>query len=1071
MPIAFRAEPSAENTTLSNRSQHPIRRATRLIAALTLACAASAVALLVPRPLGAQMTGRVTGVVTSDQGAPIPGAQVVVEGTSLGALTGDDGRYTITGVASGSRVVRAQRIGFAPQTRTVTVSEGGTATADFQLATIATRLTSEIVVGYTTQVSRDVSDAVSAVSSEEIAAQAVATVEEALRGRVPGVQINASGEPGRPAQVFIRGQNFLSTSTPLYVVDGMYLRQNPNLNPDDIASIAVLKDASAAAQYGAQAANGVIVITTKRGQASDNNRISLRSYVGTQDIPKTIDMMSSREWAVIQKQAYDNAGEPVPAGVTNALSPNPVDLINTDWQDAVFQNGRIQDHNLSVSGGRPDASYMISGGVFDQEGAVIETNFRRYSVRVNSEVSRGRFTFGENIALSRAKRRGLSGFPLIDVVRMLPTIPVFDPNNPSGYGYGSGANPTFGVNPVGLLQVQPRTERSNQVIGSAFGEVNLPLHFKYRLNLGINYENYGRTEFSSIRQIRQGSPNQFAQLNEIRNDFTSLLAENLLSFDNQFSEGMHRVNAVAGFTEQQDNADDIRAFRRGFLDESLTTIDAGGEADLSNGGRRRRTVLQSWLLRANYVLLDRYLLTGSIRRDGSSRFGPNNRWGTFSAISGGWIVSDERFFASTPILNRANYFKLRASTGTLGNQDIGDYSFTVPLDQNRLGYPIGGEVVGGATQLRLANPNIRWQENRQTNFGFDLGILEDALTLTADYYRSTSNGLLVPAPLPWSLGVVGSPIVNAGSMRNTGFELGLTHRAGNRDGFRLTTSASLTTTRNEVLSLGSGTCTSDDPSIPVRIRCPGQPLFDDIGVARTAVGSPLGTFYLVRTAGIFQSAAEVAAHTTMVNGAPDVIQPNAQPGDIRFVDANQDGQINDDDRVEIGNGTPKYSGGLFFDGGFRAFDFQLNMRGAGGFKIFNAVRYWTDRTDDPSNFRRGFRPWTEENRSTTTPRAIASGNDNTRFNSDRWIEDGDYWRIQNVVLGYTLPPSFSARLGAASDMESRVFLNIQNLHTFTSFSNWDPETLGYGNPLGRGIDDGRIYPNVRTISFGLELKL
>lgn len=1052
--------PTQENATLINRSQYSIRSATRLIATLTLACAVSALALLTPRSLSAQATGRITGIVTSDQGTPIVGAQLVIEGTSLGGLTTDNGRYTIAGVPAGARTVRAQRIGFAPQTQTVSVGDGETATADFRLPTLATRLTSQVVVGYTTQLSRDVSDAVASVSAAEISEQTVATVEEALRGRIPGVQINASGEPGRPAQVFIRGQNFLSTHTPLYVVDGMYLRENPNLNPDDIASIAVLKDASAAAQYGAQAANGVIVITTRRGQASDDNRIDFRSYYGSQDIPKRIDMMSSQQWAVIQKQAYDNAGLPVPAGVTNTLA-NPGTAINTDWQDAVFQSGKVQNHSLSAAGGKPNASYLISGGMFDQEGAIIETGFRRYSLRVNSEVSRNRFTFGENVAVSRSKRQGLSGFPLIDVVRMLPTVPVLDAGNPSGYGYGSGANPTFGTNPVGLLERRPSTQRSNQVIGSAFGEVKLPVHLKYRLNLGINYENYGQTDFSSIDQIRQGSPNQFAQLTEIRNDFTVLLAENLLSFDNQFVDGMHRVNAVAGYTEQQENADDISAYRRGFADENLRTIAAGGEAELSNFGTRRRTVLQSYLFRANYALFDRYLITGSLRRDASSRFGPNNKWGTFSAISAGWIVSDENFFKSTGFLSRAGYLKLRVSTGTLGNQDIGDYAFSVPLDQNRLGYPIGGQVLPGATQLRLANPDIRWQENRMSNFGIDLGLLDDRITLAADYYQARSNGILLRAPLPYSLGIGEgndrAPFVNAGKLKNSGFELGLTHRAGSDAGspFRLTSTATLTTTRNEVVALGDTK----------------QPLFDNTGAARTAIGKPIGTFYLVRTAGIFQTAAEVAAHTTMVGGVADLIQPNAQPGDVRYVDANRDGQINDDDRVEVGNGTPKYSGGLFFDGRYSAVDFQLNMRGAGGFKIFNVVRYWTDRTDDPSNFRQGFRPWTPENKSTTTPRAIARGNDNTRFLSDRWIEDGAYWKIQNIVLGYTLPSALASRLGATGDMRSRVFLNIQNLHTFTGFSNWDPETLGFGNPLGRGIDDGQIYPNARIFSVGLEFKL
>ena len=1040
-----------------NVSRHRPLRGTQLITGAALA-AAALLAGLHPATARAQGTERISGTVTSDQGIPIPGAQVVVQGTTLGAYTSDDGRYAIASVPLGTHVVRAQRIGYAPLTQTVTVVAGAGATADFRLAAVATTLTTQVVVGYTTQMRRDVSDAVSSVSAEDISDQMVATVEEGLRGRVPGVQINASGEPGRPAQIVIRGQNFLGNPTPLYVVDGMYLRQNPNLNPSDIESMEVLKDASAAAQYGSQAANGVIVIRTKRGRAADNNRVELRTYSGYQEIPKRIDMMDARGWATVQQQAYQNANLPVPSGVTQALTGGGPD---TDWQEAVFDRGVIQDHNLAVSGGKTNASYLITGGLFDQEGSIVETHFRRYNVRVNSDVSFGRFTIGENVALSRSTRQGLSGFPLIDVVRMLPSIPVRDPSNPSGYGYGSGANPTFGTNPLGLLERRPRTERSNQVIGSAFGEVRILPFLRYRLNLGLNYENYGRSEFNSIAQIRQGSPNQFAELTEIRNTFTSLLAENLLSYDGEFGPA-HRVSAVAGYAEQRDDADDLSAYRRGFSDENLRTINAGSENDLSNSGTTRRTVLQSWLFRANYTLLDRYLLTGSVRRDGSSRFGPNNRWGTFAAASIGWVASEEPFFQSIPLIGGADFLKVRLSTGTLGNQDIGDYRYTVPLDQNRLGYPIGGEIQPGATQLSLANPDIKWQENQTDNIGLDLAMLDDRLTVTADAYRATSKGLLVTAPLPWSLGIgediARSPVVNAGSMRNTGFELGLTYRwmDGDEGGLGLNTSATLTTTRNKVLSLGNG----------------GQPLFDQTGAARTAVGSALGTFYLVQTAGIFQTAEEVQAHTTTrPNDEVVVIQPNAQPGDIRYVDANRDGIINDDDRVEVGNGTPKYSFGLFFDGNYRRFDFGVNLRGASGFKIFNVARYWTDRMDDPSNFRAGFQPWTPQNRSTTTPRALAAGNDNTRFLSDRWIEDGDYLRIQNILVGYRLPPSITSRLSGGRDLESRVYLNVQNAHTFTDFSNWDPETLGFGNPLGRGIDDGRIYPNPRTVSVGIDVRM
>ncbi len=1037
------------------------RAATRVLAALATALPLGvAAAAAAPAAAPAQQAGRVAGTVTVEGGQPLASVQVLVVGTRFGALTDEQGRFSIGGVTPGAHTVRAQRIGYRPSEQAVSVAAGQVATVNLTLAAAPTTLTAQVVVGYTTQERRQVSDATAGVTAEDIEDQQVATVEEALRGRIPGVQIAASGEPGRPAQVVIRGQNFLGNPTPLYVVDGMYLRQNPNLNPDDIESIEVLKDASAAAQYGAQAANGVIVIRTRRGRPGDAPRVELRSYYGAQDIPNKVEMMSAQEWAAVEAQAYTNAGREVPAGVTAALNGNPA--ANTDWQDAVFRTGAIQDHNLQISGGTPSASYLVSGGVLDQQGAVVTTDFRRYSLRVNSDVRRGRLNLGENIAVSRGTRQGLvqdflTGFPLTNVLRMLPTIPVR--NEDGTYGFGNGANETFGTNPVGLLERRPSSERSNQVIGSAFGEYQLLGNLRYRINLGINYESYGRSDFQSVTQIRMGSPNQFAELTEARNNFTSLLAEHLLMFDQQFGGTAHRLNAVAGYTEQRQDNDTITAYRRGFYDEDLRTISAGGEAGAANSGGTVRSALRAFLLRANYTLLDRYLLTGSVRRDGSSRFNADDRWGTFRAVSAGWIVSEEGFFRSIPWVSRANYVKLRASTGTLGNQDIGDYGYTVPIGQNRLGYQFGGDVLPGASQLALANPNLKWQENRQDNVGLDISLLDERLLITADAYRSRSNGLLVRAPLPWSLGVGEDasrlPYVNAGSMRNSGSEYGITYRYGGAEpgAFRLNTTASLTTTRNRVTSLGND----------------GQPIFDESGAARTAVGSPIGTFYLVKTAGIFQSAAEVQAHTTNVNGTTRIIQPGAVAGDVRFVDANGDGEINDLDRQEVGNGTPKFSGGFFFDGGWRALDFGLNLRGAGGYKIFNVSRYWTDRTDDPSNHRKGFSPWTPENPSTTTPRALARGNDNVRFLSDRWLEDGDFLRLQNIVVGVTLPARYSAWLGRANT--ARLYVNGQNLHTFTDYTNWDPEILGFGNPLGRGVDDGRIYPNVRTISFGVDFRL
>ena len=1019
----------------------------------TLAALASIALCYFASPLSAQGTvGTITGVVTGESGAPVSGVQVSIVNRGVGATTDADGRYTIGRAPTGTFTLRAQRIGFSPATQQVTVTANGTTTADFRMMQVATTLTTQVVVGYTTQQRRDVSDAVASVRGDELKDQKVATLEEALRGRVPGVNVVASGEPGRPAQVIIRGQNFISGGvSPLYVVDGMYLSENPNLNPDDVESIEVLKDASAAAQYGAQAANGVIVIRTKHGVNGDT-KTEVHSYYGSQSLPKKIDMMNSAEWAAITSASYAAAGQTPPTGVLNPT-------VNTDWQSAVFQTGNIQDHNISLSGGSAAQDYMLGAGYFEQKGTIVATGFKRFSLRLNTEARRSRFTLGENLALSQSNRTNLNGFPLIDAMRMFPTIPVYDANNVGGFGYGTDANPNFGTNPVGQQLARNNTDKSNQVIGTAYGDVALIGGLHYRLNLGLNYANNLNRNFASIAQLRYRTPQiNGATLSEQTGNLTSLLFENLLLFNNSFGNGMHKLNAAAGITSQRFDDNELYVYRQGFTDESLTQIDAGSTSNLNNRGWLIQNRLNAMLLRANYTLLDRYLFTGSIRRDGSSRFGPGNRYANFGAGSVGWVLSDEGFYKNvTPINRIVDYLKIRASTGTLGNQDIGDYQFSSPIIQNQ-NYMFGGSVVGGATQLSLANPNIRWQSNQQTNVGVDIGIMDDRVTLSADHYTSTSKGLLVTAPIPWSLGssvqvpdypfvVPQNPVVNAGSVRNTGFEFNLAHHL-DKSAFSLNTTLNFTTIHNRVVSLGNG----------------GQPIYAGFSnVSRTAVGHPIGEFWVYHTAGIFQSAADVAAHPA---------QAGAVPGDVIFVDRNGDGVLNDDDRYAAGSGIPKWTGGLFFNGKFNAFDFGLNMNGTHGNKIFNVERYWSDRMDDPQNHRAGYTPWTQANPNTTNPRAVfgPAGFSNDRPNSDRWIEDGSYWRIQNLVLGYTLPGSFLQRAGLRSGAP-RIYLNIQNLHTFTNYTGWDPEILGQADPLARGIDDGRIYPNVRTISVGLDLRM
>ena len=1035
---------------------HSLRQRTsaaiRLLAALALA-------LVAPGALGAQdpaPTGRISGTVTNETGQPLEGAQVTVVATRSGAVTGADGRYTILGVAPGTAQLRAQRIGYAPLVQTVTVLAGQTATADFALQTQAITLNTVVAVGYTDQETRDISGAVASVTDEAIDDRKVATVQEALRGRIAGVQIVSSGEPGELSRVVIRGQNFLQSSEPLYVVDGLYMRQNPNLSPGDIATIQVLKDASAAAQYGAQAANGVVVITTKRGRPGDT-RVALRSYYGIQNVAKEIDMMGTAEWAEVAAQAYENAGLVVPLGIQEARN-GEID-IDTDWQDAIFRSGAIQDHSLQASGGSGAASYLVSGAYFQQEGTIIGSGFERYSGRINSEMRTGRFTFGENLSLSRAMRQIPVGNQIIDALRFPPSIAVYDPGSVSGYGIGTDAIPTFGVNPVGSAHLRDQDDVVNQVFGTFYGEAGLVANLRYRLNLGLNYQDFAYRQFTQrAYPVRQNETVNPAQLYDQRDNRSQLLMEHLLTWDGVFG-GIHEIDAVAGYTAQREDYTRLSAGRQGFPDPDLTELNAG-LANQSNAGFLNDARLESFLGRINYTLMDRYLFTGSVRRDGSSRFGPNNRYGTFGSASAGWVMSEEGFFAASPLGEAIDFLKLRASWGTLGNQDFDDYQYAASIVSGGFGlggtgYPLGfGQtVVPGSIQRALSNPNIRWQENTQTNVGVDVALMDQRLSLTADYYISESDGLLVRAPIPPSLGAYSAPFVNAGSVRNKGFELGATFQAWDRDDFALNASANLTTVSNEVLSLGNGT----------------QPIFigvEGFSVTRTAPGDPIGTFWVRDMIGIFQDQADIDAHG---------VQPGAQPGDIKYRDINGDGRIDDGDRYNAGSGVPSLEGGLFLDGRFRSFDFSVGLRGSYGAEILNVARWWTDRLDDPTNYRADLNPWTPENPSTSTPRAVKEGpsaSNNNRLDSDRFIEDGSFLRLQNLQIGYALPSGFTQYAGFTGD--SRIYINFQNLFTLTDYSGYDPEATGIvynssEDALLRGVDAGQIYPNQRTVTLGIDL--
>jgi TonB-linked SusC/RagA family outer membrane protein len=983
----------------------------------------------------------VTGQVLGAEGdSPVSGALVQVLGAATRTQSDAQGRFTIqVPDLSSSLVVSA--FGFASDT----VPLNGQSNVTVRLGGAAVQLNELVVVGYTTQQRRDISGAVASVDSSALADSKTATLEEALKGKIAGVDIRSSGVPGSTGSVQIRGVNFVGGNTqPLYVVDGMYMEANPNLNPDDIASIEVLKDASSAAQYGARGANGVIVITTKKGRAGET-RISANSYVGMQDVPHLLPLAGRDEWGALMLQAYQNGF--VPAGSATDFSGFP----DVNWQDEVLQSGFIQNHNVTLSGGSERASYLFSGGYLDQEGTVVGTGFDRANLRVNTEFRRGILTAGENVALSRSKVANPTGNPLYEALRMVPVLAVHDADNPSGWGYGTDLIQTFATNPVGLQLTNDDTHQLDQAFGTLFAQAQLASFLRYRFNFGFRTETIENRLFNERAELRYRDVDQLPEYSDARNSLTSLLYENLLTADKDF--GNHVINAVVGFTEQEESFQTLGASRRGFPDMDLRVINAG-TVEPGNFGADQNYALRSYLARANYAYAGRYLLTGTFRRDGSSRFGPENRYANFASGSVGWVVSDESFYSAIPLLGRfTNYLKLRASYGTLGDQGIPNYQYAGLIASNN-SYPLGvsGAIQPGATQLNLANPGIRWQENTATDFGLDAGF--GAFTLTADYFVNESGGLLVQPPLPSSLGARNGPFLNIGSIRNRGLEVQLAHDYERGD-FSLRTTANVTTIENRVLSLGNN----------------GEPIFGDRGVTRTTVGGPIGSFYVLKTDGLFQSAEEVQAHaTTLEDGTVRVLQPTAQPGDVRYVDLNGDGLITDDDKYTAGSSFPDFEGGLYFDAGFRNFDLSLGLRGSYGQMIWSGPQYQTEFTVEASHLRAGLQPWTPEHPNTTTPRAVygTEGNINLKVDSDRFLQDGSYLRIQNVELGYTLPQRWIGGLGAGS--KARLYVNGQNLYTFTGYFGWDPEALGAGL-LSRGVDSAEIYPNVRTISVGLKVEL
>lgn len=969
--------------------------------------------------------GKITDAVT---GEPLTGASIKLKGTPKGASSDAKGNYTLQ-VPENGGVLVISFIGY--ETIEKAVSQAGA--LDIALKPKAVQTEELVVVGYGTQKRKDVTGAVSSVKVNTISANVSRNIGAALQGRVPGVSVESSnGAPGAGMKITIRGMSTLGNNAPLFIVDGVFVGSIDGVSPNDVESIEVLKDAATASIYGSRAANGVVIVTTKGGRKESAPKVELDSWFGVQSVPKRLSVLNSEQWTKLMGANISG----IPAYDSKTA--------NTNWQDAIFRNALITRTNLNLSGGSQNFTYNLSGGYLKEEGTIKNTSYAAANFRVKTMYERGRIRVGETVIIKRGANRSNPGggdavHSLVGSALMMPaTVPVYDASNPLG---GYGKRPVFMKNlsnPVARLDNIDNTDRDLSLLANAFVEVKLIEGLKYKFNVGLT-ESQGSNRLYTGVFDDGNSANPLPDLSQSYSTSNSWLVENTLNYTKKL--GKHNFDALLGYTAQKNTNSNFNASRDD-LPIGTSVLFAGSASSQKNDGSAGASSIVSRFARLMYSYDSRYLFSASVRRDGSSRFATDYQYGSFPSFSAGWNVHNEHFFSG--ISHIVNTLKFRGSWGVLGNQEIGNY-----LTQNTiitgLNYIQGGVLWPGATASQYASPlDLSWEETKITNVGMDAGFLDNKLFLIFDVFNKKTNGVLLNVPFPLSVGKTGSPTLNAGAIQNKGYEISLeyTDKKGDlnyRFGFNLAHTA------NEMTGISIGS---------------GRQEFG--GISRAKVGYPIGAFFLVKTDGIFNSKEEVLAHSK--DGK--LIQPNAQPGDIRYVDYNNDGIINNQDEQNLGSPFPTLNMGLSANLSWKGFDMGFFLEAVTGNKIYNGRRIWMDKMNEVTNFSTDvLNAWTPTNHSNFPRFTLADPNNNNMANSDRWLEDGSYLRFKRLEIGYSVPKYLLSKWGIE---KVRLFASGENLFTITKYKGYNPD-LG-GEPLKRGMDNADdAYPLPRTILFGLNL--
>lgn len=1036
---------------------------------------------------GVEITGR---VISSEDDEGLPGVNVVVKGTSNGTVTDVEGNYKIE-VPDSESILMFSSVGYNPEEILI----GNQTVINLSMVPDITQLDELVVIGYGTAKKSDLTGALSSVKGDDLRGTVTATIDQALQGRAAGVQVTQnSGQPGGAVSIRIRGSNSITGSNePLYVIDGIQFQgdggeaagfdwaggangqrtiSNPlaGINPNDIESIEILKDASATAIYGSRAANGVVIITTKRGKAGDA-KISYNGYYAMQDVPTRLDMMKLPEYAEYQ---YQLSEEIESININEKLMDPSILGPGTDWQDAVFRQAPMQSHQLTVLGGSEKTQFALSGGYFTQDGIVIGSDFERFSTRLNmdSQIKKG-VKVGASLSYSMTDETivasdGGDGV-IAQALQMPPNVPVYDMD-------GNFAGPEDGsaeikANPVALALMRNNTLARQRIMSNMYLDIDIVKGLKFRSELGFDsnhglskafvptYE-WGPVLKRDVNDMRQREENNFFWL--WKNYFTYTYEKN-----------SHNLTAMVGMESQKSKWEGSDVTKNNFASNDIQVLNQG-EPNTINGWEGSAT-LASYYGRFNYIYGDRYYATFTIRADGSSRFGPNNKWGYFPSGSFAWRVINENFMPTSNVLTD---LKLRLGYGEVGNQAIPNYAYGSALRS------IGNTAMGTTyINQRISNPDLRWESTVQYNIGIDMSFWDGRIDLVADVYKKYTDGLLLELSTPNYLGGggggIGAPYVNLGKVENEGLEITLNTKNISTNKFSWDSDFVLTMNRNKITEID-------------KAYYEGLYWYSDFQtVTRTQAGAPIGLFYGYEVEGIFTSGDDIRNHAVQVADPGDASvnfinqRDGVWLGDVKFKDQNGDGVIDASDQVSVGDPNPTASFGFNNTFSYAGFDLSIYLIGAYGADILNFQRYRNEsmvsaynnqantvadravaEMIDPNGSTTDIDNYQLTNPDTDMPRfSQLNVNGNSRM-SDRWIDDGSYLRVQNVSLAYTFPAEWTRK---ARIERLRLYVNAQNLYTFTNYSGYDPEIGSFDqNPLRQNIDMGR-YPLPRVFTIGMDI--